>query len=72
MILLPWWVYLCIIGILYSGYMAFTTTKKEKEVEQIFIEREGNIYLERMKKEKEKRQKEKQAQGEKAKLPSVQ
>lgn len=60
MVILPWWVYLCIIGIIYSAYMAYSTTKKEKEVEKIFIEREGNIYLERIKKEREKRAKQKQ------------
>lgn len=55
MAFLPWWVYLCIVGILFSAYMAYKTAKKEKELEEIFIEREGNIYLERMRKEKEKK-----------------
>ncbi|QNG59739.1 sporulation YhaL family protein [Metabacillus idriensis] len=53
MILLPWWIYLCILGILYSGYMAFSTTRKEKIVEEAYIEKEGNIYIERMLKERE-------------------
>lgn len=57
MVILPWWVYLCMIGILYSGYMAYTTMKKEKEVEKLSIEQEGSIYLERIKKEREKREK---------------
>jgi len=57
MVILPWWVYLCIIGILYSGYMAYTTMKKEKEAEKLTIEQEGTIYLERIKKEREKRKK---------------
>jgi hypothetical protein len=39
--------------------MAYKTAKKDKEIEEIFIEREGNVYIERMKKEKEKRAKEK-------------
>ncbi|PLR67452.1 MULTISPECIES: sporulation YhaL family protein [Bacillaceae] len=53
MILLPWWIYLCILGILYSGYMAFSTTRKEKIVEEAYIEKEGNVYIERMLKERE-------------------
>lgn len=53
MILLPWWIYLCILGILYSGYMAFSTTRKEKIVEEAYIEKEGNVYIERMMKERE-------------------
>ncbi|UAL53159.1 MULTISPECIES: sporulation YhaL family protein [Metabacillus] len=57
MILLPWWVYLCILGILYSGYMAFSTTRKEKIVEEAYIEQEGNVYIERMLKEREIRRK---------------
>ncbi|MFY0760301.1 sporulation YhaL family protein [Metabacillus dongyingensis] len=57
MILLPWWVYLCILGILYSGYMAFSTTMKEKIVEEAYIEQEGNVYIERMLKEREIRRK---------------
>jgi hypothetical protein len=59
MTFLPWWVYLCIVGIIFSAYMAYKTAKKDKEIEEIFIEREGNVYIERMKKEKEKRAKEK-------------
>ncbi len=62
MVILPWWVYLCIIGILYSAYMAYKTTKEEKVEERIIIEQEGKIYLDRMRKEREKRAKEKQKQ----------
>ncbi|MFC0272069.1 sporulation YhaL family protein [Metabacillus herbersteinensis] len=60
MILLPWWVYLCIIGIIYSGYMAFQTARQDRVVDEEFIENEGRIFIERIEKEREKRDKEKQ------------
>lgn len=57
MTFLPWWVYLCIVGIIFSAYMAYKTAKKDKEIEEIFIEREGNVYIERMKKKKKSERK---------------
>ncbi|MFD3447261.1 sporulation YhaL family protein [Microbacteriaceae bacterium 4G12] len=55
---LPWWIYAVILGIVVSGYMVLYTSKKEKEIDNEFIEREGNVYLERIQAEKEKRAKE--------------
>ncbi|WP_214483451.1 sporulation YhaL family protein [Bacillus sp. SM2101] len=55
MFIIPWWVFLVILGILFSGYMSFHITMKERKIEQSYIEREGNVYMERMKKEREKR-----------------
>ncbi|MBD1380719.1 sporulation YhaL family protein [Metabacillus arenae] len=55
MIMLPWWVYLCIIGIIYSGYKVFTISKEEKTVDESFIEKEGQVFIERMEKERERR-----------------
>ncbi len=49
---IPWWVFLCIISIFFSGYMAFRAVLAERELEQQFIEREGNIYVERMEAER--------------------
>lgn len=57
MVTLPWWIYLILAGIVFSGYMTIRTTKEDKEVDQSFIEHEGEIYIERMNLEKEKRKK---------------
>lgn len=53
--LLPWWIYLVILGIVFCGFMVIFTEKKEQEIEDEFIEQDGTIFIERMKKEKEKR-----------------
>ncbi|MFG6149536.1 sporulation YhaL family protein [Halobacillus sp. B23F22_1] len=54
---LPVWVFLCIIFIFLSGYMAYRAMKAEQKVEQQFIEKEGRVYLSRMEEEREKRSK---------------
>ncbi|MFN2746914.1 MULTISPECIES: sporulation YhaL family protein [Bacillus] len=57
MLLFPWWVYLCIVGIIFSAYKLMATAKEEEKIDQSFIEKEGRIYIERMEKEKERRMK---------------
>ncbi|WP_416828664.1 sporulation YhaL family protein [Ectobacillus polymachus] len=52
---MPLWVYVVIIGIAISGFMTLYTTKKEEEIDQEFIEREGEIYLDRIRAEKHRR-----------------
>ncbi|WP_284139502.1 MULTISPECIES: sporulation YhaL family protein [unclassified Virgibacillus] len=53
----PWWVFMMVLFIFLSGYMAFRAMRAEKELEHKFIEQEGNIYMERLEKERlEKRQ----------------
>jgi len=37
MTFLPWWVYLCIVGIIFSAYMAYKTAKKDKEIEKFLL-----------------------------------
>ncbi|WP_226576709.1 sporulation YhaL family protein [Halobacillus litoralis] len=54
---LPIWVFLCIVFIFVSGYMAFRAMKAEHTLEQEYIEREGQVYLKRMEQEKERREK---------------
>ncbi|SNZ14394.1 Sporulation protein YhaL [Terribacillus aidingensis] len=52
---IPMWVmlvFLCMIG---SGFMAFRTQRHDYQTEQQFIEREGNVYMERMEEERAKR-----------------
>lgn len=53
--LLPWWVYAVIVGIVISGFMVIFTEKQEQDIENEYIEEEGNEYIQRMKMEKEKR-----------------
>lgn len=56
---LPWWIYLIIIGIVVSGYMVLYTSKKEQEIDNEFIEKEGEIYMRRLAEERERRHQEK-------------
>ncbi|MCY8071170.1 sporulation protein YhaL [Bacillus inaquosorum] len=55
MLFFPWWVYLCIVGIIFSAYKLVAAAKEEEKVDQSFIEKEGQIYMERMEKERERR-----------------
>lgn len=54
-VVIPVWVYFVVAGIMISAYMAIKTGKEERKLEQEFIEREGEIYMERLEKEKEQR-----------------
>ncbi|MBM7702689.1 sporulation YhaL family protein [Metabacillus iocasae] len=56
MVTLPVWLYLVVAGIFFSGFMAIRTAQQEKEVDDTFIEKEGQVYIERMKEEKERRE----------------
>lgn len=49
---IPWWVFICIASMLFCGYMAFRAFVADRELEKHFIEREGNIYVERMEAER--------------------
>lgn len=53
---IPWAVLLIVLFIIFSGYMSYRAMRAEKVLEQQFIEREGKIYIERMKEEKKRRQ----------------
>lgn len=48
MLFFPWWVYLCIVGIIFSAYKLVAAAKEEEKVDQSFIEKEGQIYMERL------------------------
>lgn len=52
---LPIWIYFVIIGIFASGIMAIKTAREDKEMEVEWIEKEGQVYLDRMEQEKERR-----------------
>ena len=48
----PLWVFIVILLIFFSGYMAFRAMYAEKKLDQQFIEQEGQIYIDRMSEEK--------------------
>ncbi|MGM9988911.1 MAG: sporulation YhaL family protein [Bacillaceae bacterium] len=53
--LLPWWVYFVIFGIVLSGFMVLYTAKQEQDEEQEYIEQEGEVYMSRIKEERNRR-----------------
>jgi hypothetical protein len=55
LLLFPWWVYICIIGIIFCLYKIITTTKEEEKIDQSFIEKEGQIFMERINEERARR-----------------
>lgn len=57
---LPWWIYVLIFFIFFSGYMSYRAMRAEKELEQQYIEREGKIYIDRMNAEKRNKQRQKE------------
>jgi Na+/glutamate symporter len=52
----PVWVFAVVAGIIVSAIMAIKSGKEDRKVEMELIEREGEVYMERLEKEKEKRQ----------------
>lgn len=51
----PLWVFVIIILIFFSGYMAFRAIQADRKLDQQYIEQEGQIYIERMSKEKKEK-----------------
>lgn len=45
----------CNRWIVLSGYMVLYTSKKEQEMDNEFIEKEGEVYMKRLAEEREKR-----------------
>ena len=52
---LPIWVYLVVVGVFTSAYMAIKTAREDRAVESEWIEKEGQVYVERMEQERERR-----------------
>jgi Sporulation protein YhaL len=52
----PIWVFAVAAGIMISAFMAIKSGREDRQQEMEIIEREGEIYMERLEKEKEKRQ----------------
>ncbi|SDJ88934.1 sporulation YhaL family protein [Sediminibacillus albus] len=53
---IPWWVFMFIIFIFFSGYMSFRAVRAEKRLEMQFIEREGKIFMDRIKDERSQKE----------------
>jgi Na+/glutamate symporter len=49
---IPIWVYAVVVGIVISALMAIKTGREERLFEQETIEKEGEIYMERLEREK--------------------
>ncbi|NRD78356.1 SigE-dependent sporulation protein [Bacillus sp. BRMEA1] len=52
---IPIWIYAVVVGIVISAIMAIKTGREERQLELETIEREGEIYMDRLEKEKELR-----------------
>lgn len=53
---IAWWVYLVVAGIIFCGYQAFSISRQDKEVDEEWVEQQGNVYMKRMDAEKKRRQ----------------
>lgn len=60
---IPMWVYAVAIGIIISAVMALKTGREERDVELDFIEKEGEIFMQRLEQEREKREEQKVAES---------
>ncbi|WP_433748657.1 sporulation YhaL family protein [Falsibacillus pallidus] len=60
---LPIWIYFIAAGILFSAFMTVKSAKDERETENEWIEKEGEIYITRMEKEKETRKNKQMKEG---------
>ncbi len=61
---IPIWIYAIFAGIIISAIMALKTGREERELEMENIEREGEIYIQRMEQEKEQRETKKELSAE--------
>ncbi|WP_223700806.1 sporulation YhaL family protein [Sutcliffiella deserti] len=53
---MPWWMLLVVIAICFSAYMTLRTAKEDKEIESAIIEKEGQVYMDRIQDERERKQ----------------
>lgn len=51
----PIWIYFVIAGVLISAFMALKTAKEDRDDEMEWIEKEGEVYMNRLEEEKERR-----------------
>lgn len=50
---IPIWILLIVAGIMISAFMAIKTGREERKQEYELIEKEGEVYMERLEKERE-------------------
>ena len=60
---IPFWVYFVVVGIIISAYMVMKTGREERRIEEEIIEKEGEIYIERLEKERLEKKDTKQSLG---------
>ncbi|MCQ5363911.1 sporulation YhaL family protein [Anoxybacillus salavatliensis] len=48
---------LLLVGIIISGYMAIRTAKEERKIDEKLLEKEGEVYMERIRQARQQRQK---------------
>jgi hypothetical protein len=53
---LTWWVVVLICCIIFSGYMSFRAMRAEMKLEQEYIEKEGQVYMERIEKARQNKE----------------
>ena len=52
---MPVFTWFIVAGIFISAYMTIKSIREEREVDQEWIEQEGNVYIERMNEEKKRK-----------------
>ncbi|MFJ7639038.1 sporulation YhaL family protein [Peribacillus sp. NPDC097264] len=52
---MPIWIWFVFIGIIVSAVMSIWTARKERMIDEAWIEKEGQKYIDRMIEEREKR-----------------
>jgi Na+/glutamate symporter len=60
---IPFWVFAIVVGIVVSALMALKTGREERLVEMENIEKEGEIFIHRLEREKEMREEQKGTGG---------
>lgn len=52
----PWWIYIVVGGIVLSGFLSFKYAREDREVEQRWIEQEGEVFMEPIRKRRSDKQ----------------
>lgn len=60
---IPFWMYLVVMGIVFSAFMVYKTGKEEKQIEDEIIEREGEVYMQRLEQEREEKESAEKSMG---------
>ncbi|KAA9031723.1 sporulation YhaL family protein [Niallia endozanthoxylica] len=60
---IPFWIYFVVAGIIVSAYMVIRTGREERMMEDEIIEREGEVYMQRLEKEREEKKKTQNSAG---------